>query len=158
MGETDIDRPERSWAGYSGERSLLDRYFVLVVGLCSGALGGMGAFMANQSALVPKVAPFVGRSGWALAVTALGGAFAFLLARDIRESVVGMLVGSAVALVVMTGATVFPVYALPFSSIGRGVIVQFRLGRLVPTVFGVLVLVYWGGYLTAVSVLGYFEP
>ena len=155
--ETEADRAGTGWTEETGERSLLERYYVVAVGAGSGALGGMGAFMTNQTALVPKLLPFVSRSAWALTVTALGGAFAFLLARGVRESVVAMLVGSAVALVVTAGALVVPVYALPFSSVGRGMLVQFRLGRLVPTVFGVLVLVYWGGYLATVSLLGYFR-
>jgi len=159
MGETESDAVDaaQGWAELDGERTLLDRYFPVVVGIASGAMGGMGSFMANQTSLVPKVVPFVSRSAWALGVTALGGAFAYLLARDVRESVVAMLVGSVAALAVMTLAVVFPAYALPFDTVGRGLIVQFRLGRLVPTVLGVLVLVYWGGYLTTLSLLGYFE-
>jgi len=157
MGETETEGAGAGWAEDTGERTLLDRYYAVAVGAGSGALGGMGAFMTNQTALVPKVAPFLGRSAWALTVTALGGAFAFLLARGIRESVTAMLVGSAVALAVTAATLVFPAYALPFGSVGRGLLVQFRLGRLVPTVFGVLVLVYWGGYLATVSLLGYFR-
>jgi len=151
---------EDSGSGWTTDESsdspFLTYRFVLV-GLASGLVGGMGAFMFSRAVLVPSFATAFGRQTPGLVVTALAGMFAYLLARDGRESAKAMVVGLFVALATLITARISPAFLLPFPAPIRDLIIQDQLEYVAHTTFNVLLLIYWGGYLGALSLFGYFD-
>lgn len=139
----------------STDTSLLSAIHFALVGVASGLVGGMGGFMFSQYVLMPTV-PFVGPRTWALAVTALGGSFAFFLSRDARESAKAMIVGLGVGLLVLVLTRVGPIWLL-FPAAAWGPLIRIQLEPVARTVLIMLIVVYWGGYLTALLLWGYFR-
>lgn len=151
------DDAASGWSTDEANRPLYRTYRFVVVGIASGLLGGMGAFMFSRAVLVPSFVAGLGRQTPGLVVTVLGGALAYLLAVDTRESARAMVLGLFVALATLVATRVAPAFMLPFPPVARDAIINDQLQYVAHTTINVLLLVYWGGYLTTVSLFGFLD-
>ncbi len=128
------------------------------VGVGTGLVAGMGAFMYVHDDLVPSHGlPLVPGPAWyPVVMMALAGAYVYLLTPDSRESIVAALVGFTVAVSTLVAAVVVPLYVL-YPGPARGPLARQYLREAFPGFLNGLILVYFGGYLTALLVLGYLD-
>lgn len=118
-----------------------------------GTVGGLATFVYNRADLMTaNVDPRV-----ALGLAALAGAFAHLLAADLRESIRLGLASFLVGGVVFTVAWVAPLWILPYTPAARDVLLPKMLGEAVTAAFLTYTAVFLGTYLATVCVDGYRE-
>lgn len=134
--------------------ALRERLRLLALGGLVGLVAGMGTFTYIKSQLVPWG---VGR-GWALALVAAAGAYAYLLADDLAESVALSLVGWAVGFAVHVGAWVAPLWLLSYPRAARGLLLPGMLGEAVAGALLASVLTFYGAYFAVLTVGGYLDP
>jgi len=124
-----------------------------VIGVATGVVAGLGTFVFGNS----NVSPVAGSPNLALAAIALAGAYAHLLAADLRESFttagVAFLVGSAVCI----GAWLWPVYALGYTGVLAELVGAPRFRNGVVNVITIQLMVFTASYLATLSLTAVTE-
>lgn len=159
MTDAEYDDAATSGRSWSSNASVLwSRLRTVGVGIGTGLVAGMGAFMYVRDDIVPAHGlPFVPGAQWyPVVMMALAGVYVYLLTPDSRESIVAGLVGFTVALFTLVAAVVVPLYFL-YPAPARGPLARQYLHDAIPGLINGLLLVYFGGYLTALLVLGYLD-
>lgn len=125
----------------------------IAIGLLTGLLGGMGAFMYSRTGLLPG-----GLAGWMpTGIVALAGVYTYLLVRDVRRSVTAMLTAFGVGIATLIAAWVAPLWLLPYAPAARDLLLPGLLQRAVTTAMTSYLLLFLGGYLTTMMVAGYLD-
>lgn len=159
MNHTDEEQPDPSLSGWETDATRVwDRVRTAAVGVGTGLVAGMGSFMYVRREIVPShdlpLAP--GPDWYPVLFVALAGAYVYLLTPDSRESIMAGLVGFFVALTTLVAAVVIPVYAL-YPEGAREFVIFAALHDAIPGLINGLILLYFGGYLTTLLVLGYMD-
>ncbi|PSP75709.1 hypothetical protein BRC81_15100 [Halobacteriales archaeon QS_1_68_20] len=154
--EYDEETVTRTWT--SDVSLVRSRLRTVGVGVGTGLVAGMGAFMYVRDELVPThgIPLLPGPEWYPVVMMALAGIYVYLLTPDSRESIVAGLVGFLVAVSTLVAAVVVPLYVL-YPGPARGPLARQYLREAFPGLLNGLVLVYFGGYLTALLVLGYLD-
>lgn len=121
------------------------------VGLPSGVLAGLGAFLLSQ----PSLTPVAGTTP-PLALVALGGGFVPLLTDRLRRSVAAMLCAYATGIAVHLGAYVAPLWVLSYPPSARDLLLPRFLGEALAVVFQ-YTLAFFAAYLLVVTISGYLS-
>ena len=121
------------------------------VGLPSGVLAGLGAFLLSQ----PSLTPVAGTTP-PLALVALGGGFVPLLTDRLRRSVAAMLCAYATGIAVHLGAYVAPLWVLSYPPSARDLLLLRFLGEALTVVFQ-YTLAFFAAYLLVVTISGYLS-
>ena len=121
------------------------------VGLPSGVLAGLGAFLLSQPSLTP-----VAGTTLPLALVALGGGFVPLLTDRLRRSVAAMLCAYATGIAVHLGAYVAPLWVLSYPPSARDLLLPRFLGEALAVVFQ-YTLAFFAAYLLVVTISGYLS-
>ena len=121
------------------------------VGLPSGVLAGLGAFLLSQPSLTP-----VAGTTLPLALVALGGGFVPLLTDRLRRSVAAMLCAYATGIAVHLGAYVAPLWVLSYPPSARDLLLPRFLGEALTIVFQ-YTLAFFAAYLLVVTISGYLS-
>lgn len=134
------------------------RVRTVAVGVGTGLVAGMGAFMYVRNQITPSHGlPILPGPDWYPVIcVALAGAYVYLLTPDSRESIIAGLVGFFVGVATLVVAVALPVYVL-YPAPGQALVVRQYLYEALPGLLNALVLVYFGGYLTTLLVLGYLD-
>ncbi len=120
-------------------------------GVLTGVIGGMAAFTYRQSDLMassidPK---------YLLLLLAFAGAFAHLLAYDLRESIRIGLLGFVVGGITLVVSWISPLWLLSYSGTTRDLLLPRLLGNAVADAILVYMAVFFGAYLLALTVDAY---
>lgn len=121
------------------------------VGLPSGVLAGLGAFLLSQ----PSLTPVAGTTP-PLALVALGGGVVPLLTDRLRRSVAAMLCAYATGIAVHLGAYVAPLWVLSYPPSARDLLLPRFLGEALAVVFQ-YTLAFFAAYLLVVTISGYLS-
>ena len=121
------------------------------VGLPSGVLAGLGAFILSQPSLTP-----VAGTTLPLVLVALGGGFVPLLTDRLRRSVAAMLCAYATGIAVHLGAYVAPLWVLSYPPSARDLLLLRFLGEALTVVFQ-YTLAFFAAYLLVVTISGYLS-
>jgi len=121
------------------------------VGLPSGVLAGLGAFLLSQPSLTP-----VAGTTLPLVLVALGGGFVPLLTDRLRRSVAAMLCAYATGIAVHLGAYVAPLWVLSYPPSARDLLLLRFLGEALTVVFQ-YTLAFFAAYLLVVTISGYLS-
>ena len=121
------------------------------VGLPSGVLAGLGAFLLSQPSLTP-----VAGTTLPLVLIALGGGFVPLLTDRLRRSVAAMLCAYATGIAVHLGAYVAPLWVLSYPPSARDLLLLRFLGEALTVVFQ-YTLAFFAAYLLVVTISGYLS-
>ncbi len=141
------DRPDRTVIWRRG------RLPAIAIGVLTGLLGGMGAFMYSRSGLLPGGIP-----GWIpTGIVAVAGVYTSLLVRDVRRSVTAMLVAFGVGIATLIAAWIAPLWLLPYAPPARDLLLPGLLQRAVTTAMSSYLLLFLGGFLTTMMVAGYLD-
>lgn len=134
------------------------RIRTVAVGVGTGLVAGMGAFMYVRNDIAPSHdLPLIPGPDWyPILCVALAGAYVYLLTPDSRESIIAGLVGLVVGVATLIVAVTLPLYIL-YPSAGRALLIRQYLYEAMPGMINALVLVYFGGYLSTLMVLGFFD-
>lgn len=124
----------------------------LVVGLATGVLGGMAAFMYTRRGLAPP-----GPEWYPTALVVVAGAYTYLLAGGLKESVAAAIVGFFAGVGTLVAAWIAPLWLLPYSPFARALLLPSLLQRAVAGALSTYLLAYLGGYLAILSVAGYLD-
>lgn len=122
----------------------------VVVGVATGTMAGMGAFMLTQSPLTP--APMDGR--FAAVLVVLAGVYTHLLVEDIRRSVTAMIVALVVGAITLVAAWTAPLWILPYAPGARDVLLPGLLQRALASAMSTFLLLFLGSYLATLTVDG----
>jgi hypothetical protein len=120
------------------------------IGLPSGVLAGLGAYILSQPSLTP-----VSGTTPPLALVVLGGAFVPLLSDRLRRSVAAMLCAYATGIAVHLGAYVAPLWVLSYPPTARDLLLPRFLAEALTVVFFQYTLAFFAGYLLVTTVSGY---
>lgn len=123
------------------------------VGISSGLLAGLGAYLLSQPTLRP-----VADTTAPLALVALAGAYVAVLSDRLRSSVAAMICAFFVGIAVHIGTYLAPLWLLPYSPTARGLLLSSFLVEALVVVYFQYTLVFFVGYLTVVTVSGYVGP
>lgn len=123
------------------------------VGLATGTLAGMGAFMGSHPGLTPPLVTGAVALGFVL----VAGAYTHLLAVELRESITAALVALAAGGATVAAAWVAPLWWLQYPPGARAVILPGLLQRALSDAMATLLVVYLGGYFATVLVAGYWD-
>ncbi|WP_158057443.1 hypothetical protein [Halorussus halophilus] len=127
---------------------------VVSLGATLGLVGGLASFMNAKKDLV---AYGVGPE-WLVALIAVMGILAHVLAADLVESIRLALVGLAVGTVVHLVVWVSPLWILPYPVGARDLLLPRMLGQAVTKGLPEFLITFFAGYCAAVVVLSYFDP
>lgn len=130
------------------------RFNLLVIGMLTGSVAGMGTFMFVNSRFMP-----FGLDGpWPLVIVGLGAMYTHLLAEDLAESAAVSIVAFAFGLAIHVGAWIAPLWILPFPPIARGLLLPKMAGEALLTGLLTYLMTFYGVYFGTVTVVGYFDP
>ena len=133
--------PERAarWPGPTG------RWLAPVgVGVATGAMGGMAAFVLSRVALAPGPVDALAAG----VLVALAGAYTHLLLLDLRASVTAMLVALGIGTATVVAAWVAPLWVLPYAPLARAVLLPPLLQRAVTAAMTTWLPLFLVGHLT----------
>ncbi len=120
-------------------------------GLLTGLIGGMAAFTYRQSDLMTvSINP-----QYILLLLALAGAFAHILAYDLRESIRTGLLGFFFGGITMALAWISPLWLLSYSGGARDILLTKLLGNAVGDMILIYMVVFFGSYLLALIIGAY---
>ncbi|WP_227354752.1 hypothetical protein [Haladaptatus salinisoli] len=141
------------WASDSTHGNARRRYRIAVLGksLVSGGIAGLAAFTYSMSGLMTASLD----PSFVLGLVALAGAYAHLLAHDLRESIRVGLMGFIFGGLTMVGVWIAPLWILPFASGARDILLPRVAGTAVVAALFVYAAVYLGAYLTTLTVDAY---
>lgn len=140
-----------AWPGFG---AVHHRLRLLLVGVLTGSVAGMGSFLFINSQFFPLG---LGEN-WGLLIVGLAGAYTHFLAADLTESVKLSLIAFLVGICVHVGAAIAPLWILPYPPFARDYLLPQTIGRaLAGNILGYL-MTFWGAYFGAILASGYFDP
>ena len=123
------------------------------LGVGTGALAGMGAFMYSNEGLLPPAVP-----GWVpVVVLCLAGVYTVVLSTSLSRSIRALLIAFVTAIGTLFLASVLPVWVLPYGRGGADIALVYFLRQALLGTLMALLVIFLGSYFATLFVAGYFD-